>query len=115
MVVCSLGKGKVVCSILIGGICPYPQYYYFCWEKNIKQDTRLNSLSHKLHKIVDEKHDKMSEEVVAMVCECRMSCEPFDVRGMVIYLLLNGTDCSLKIKRDEYSKVLFKLRNIIAS
>ena len=73
MVVCSLGKGKVVCSILIGGICPYPQYYYFCWEKNIKKDTRLNSLSHKLHKIVDEKDDKMREHVVAMVSEWRMS------------------------------------------
>ena len=56
-------------------------YFYLPWEKNIKPATGLNSLSHRLHKIV---YDKMSEEVVAMVCECRMSCEPFDVRGMVI-------------------------------
>ena len=73
MVVCSLGKGKVVSSILIGGISPYPQYYYFYWEKNIKKDTRLNSLSHKLHKIVDEKDHKMKEYVVTMFSEWRMS------------------------------------------
>ena len=39
---------------------------------------------HKLHKIVDKKHDKMSEVVVAMVSECGMSPEPFGVRGMAI-------------------------------